>query len=204
MNLEITQEQQKQLDSWAAKRDSILSEIAVVEDINNHLNSTNKELAQSNSTLIEEINQVKGRIEELKIKEGERASLLPIEIASLEAKKTVLETTITALEGDTKELEIKKSSLLHDVANITGFHDHVFEKVNNLEGIITKTISISSENAKEIENILIMAGNELKKVIEVGEINVEKTNKVIEEIPKMIVDIHRGVIERRNISKIKK
>jgi FtsZ-binding cell division protein ZapB len=203
MNPEITPEQQKQLDSWAAKRDSILAEIAVAEDTKSKLLSTNTNLTQSNTEIADKIQQGIGRIEEIEKKEEERKHLVSSELAELETKKTRLETTVTSLQGDVKELEDKKSSLLRDVANITGFHDHVFEKVNNLEGIVSKTIAISSENAKEIVSILQSAGAELKKVIDVGEANVEKTNKVIIELPKIVVDLHRDIMERRKINKVR-
>lgn len=203
MNPEITPEQNKQLETWAAKRDSILADIAVAEDNKSKLLSTNKELAQSNTSIAEEIQQSKGRLQVLKEQEAERATLVSKEVADLEVKKTGLESTVTSLQGDVKELEDKKSSLLRDVANITGFHDHVYEKVNNLEGIISKTIGISDENAKKIVGILNAAGTELQKVIEVGEKNVEKTNKVILELPKIVVDLHRSVIEKRQFNKVR-
>ena len=203
MNPELTPEQNKQLETWAAKRDSILAEIAVAEDIKSKLLSTNRNLAQNQTELAEEIQQSKGRLQILKEQEEERATLISKDVADLEVKKTGLESTVTSLQSDVKELEEKKTSLLRDVANITGFHDHVFEKVNNLEGIVSKAVGISEENAKKIVEILNAAGAELQKVIDVGERNVEKTNRVILEIPKMVVDIHRSVIERRQFNKVR-
>jgi hypothetical protein len=140
----------------------------------------------------------------LKISEDERASLLPKEISLLETKKTLLETTITALQSDVKELEGKKSGILHDVVNITAFHDHVHEKATELEGIVAKNLGVSDENSKKLIEILNMAGLELQKVIDIGERNIEKTNKMISEIPKIVVDLHRSVLERRIINKNRK
>lgn len=196
-------EQTKQLDSWAAKRDSILGEIAVLRTEKEKEKTEVTNLAQSKTSIYNDIQQGIGRLEEIKKQEAERASLLPKEISDLEVKKTGLETNVTALQGDVKELEEKKSSLLRDVANITAFHDHVHEKALGLENIVATNLGLSDENSKKFIEILNTAGLELQRVIDIGEQNVEKTNKMIGEIPKMIVEMHRGIIERRNINKVR-
>ncbi len=203
MNPELTPEQQAQLNNWVGQRDSILKEIANARVEEEKLNTSNKNLSQSNTEIANKIQQGIGRLEEIDRREAERKTLVSAEVAGLETKKTGLETTVTSLESDVKSLGERKSELLRDVANITGFHDHVFEKVNSMEGIVSKVVGISSENATKITQILESAGVALQKVVDVADRNVEKTNKVILDIPQMLVDIHKGVMEKRTIIKVR-
>lgn len=200
---ELTPEQQAMLNTWVGQRDSVLKEIANARVEEEKLLTSNKDLSQSNTEIANKIQQGIGRLEEIEKHEAERKNLVSSELVTLESKKTALETTITSLEGDVKQLGENKTELLRDVANITGFHDHVFEKAHGLVGIISESITVSQETGQKIVALLEAAGVELQKVIDVGEKNVDKTNKLVLEIPQLIVDLHKGVIERRTITKIR-
>ena len=64
---EDTKEQKQQLVTWAEKRDSLLSEIAILKDSKLKLERANKELADSNSDIESRMLVIQGRIQELKI-----------------------------------------------------------------------------------------------------------------------------------------
>ncbi len=191
------------LKSWVSQRDALLTEISNKKCEKDKLNEECINLSDSSTEITTKIIESRGRLDELTKKEEEFSKVIKTDTAYLILEKTDLQTKNEGLKIENKLLEEKKNGLLQDVANITGFHDHIFEKVNNLEGIVSKTIAISTDNAKEIESVLRSAGAELKKVVDIGEANVNKTNKLVLEIPKIIVDLHRDIIERRKINRVR-
>jgi len=62
---EITPEQQKQLDSWAIQRDTILKEISDANTEKDNLTKGNIILAESNTEISNKVQQSVGRLEEL-------------------------------------------------------------------------------------------------------------------------------------------
>lgn len=199
----LTPEQKKQLNSWVSQRDSILLAIAEKKTESEQLTVKNKELASSNTEIADRIQQSVGRLAELDKKEEERGKFVTAEVASLEVRKSVLQTEVTSLEGDIVVLTEKKKNLGDDISAISKIHEAVFARTGDIERIVGETVKINSSNAQEIKNILGEAGIELKKVIDIGEKNVDVTNKLILEVPKLIVDIHKDVLERRHFNRHK-
>ncbi len=197
----LTPEQNNQLLSWASKRDSILLDIANKTTDRDHLIAINKDLASSNTEITDRIQQSIGRLEEINKKEEERATLIRADIVVLEAKKSILQTEISTHEFEIKTLLDKKESLNNDIATSIKIHESILSRSSDIERLIGETVTLNATNSREIANILVEAGNELQKVIDIGEKNITKTNAVILEIPKMIVDLHKDVLERKKIAK---
>ena len=198
---ELTPEQKKQLGAWVVQRDAILKSIAEKRDEEQKLIVNLKNLAESQTDLLNRIQQSIGRIEELKKKEEEFGTLTTSENAGLRVIKSQLQTEITGHRTEIEALKETKLVLTESIAVLTNLHDKVFDKVNGLESIVGGTVKIASENATEINNILITAGAELQKIIDISEKNVEKTNQLILEIPKIVVDLHRDVLQRKIIAR---
>lgn len=203
MNQDLTPEQKEMLTTWVGQRDSLLKEISELRIQQESLVVSNKNLSESNTEIANKIQQSIGRLEELKKKEEERISLIDINISENLKKKSLLEVEISKLLSEISFLKDNKENLFNDIKNITSTHELIFNQTGNISRIINETVILNSENTRQIKNILVDAGNELEKITKFAEKNVEVTNKAILEIPKIIVDIHRDVIERRKISKHK-
>ncbi len=203
MDQKLTREQEKQLVSWVSERDLILLDIANKKTESEKLTITNKNLASSNTEIADRIQQSLGRLEELEKKEKERALLVIAEIAGLSAEKSTLQTQISELKKEILSLKENKNLLTEDIIILTKVQETLSIRANQIEKVITETVTINSSNAREIKNILVEAGIELKKMIDIGSENVAVTNKLVAEIPKIIVDIHRDVLERKKINKHK-
>ena len=197
MDQPLSPEQNKQLTAWAAQRDSILAEIAVKRTENEKLTATNKDLADSNTEISNKVQQSIGRLAELEKQEAARASLTTVENAELAKMKSVLQTEISSLKVEVVTLFESKKGLRDDIEAITKIHEAVFNRVSDIERIIGATVTLNSTNAQQVKNILIEAGIELKKIIDIGAQNVEVTNRAIVQIPRIIMDLHKDVLERR-------
>jgi len=196
-------EQQKQIDSWVSQRDSILLDISIKREESAKLIERNKELASSNTEIADKIQQSEGRLIELSKKETEMAGFTTIENSELKTEKSKLEEEVYRLKISESHLILRKEELNADIEAITKIHESVLKHVGVIEQIVGETVKINSQNAREIKNILVEAGNELIKIIEVAEKNVEVTNRAIVEIPQIILDLHKSVLERRIINKRK-
>ncbi len=199
----LTPEQNKQLTSWASQRDAILIDIGNKKTESEKLTVTNHQLADSNTDISNKIQQSIGRLQELDRQEVNRVAFVLKDVASLDEQKSILQTEVSNLEEKIDELEEKKESLKTDIESITKIHEAVFSRTSEIERIVSETVKINSTNAHDIKTILVEAGIELKKIIDIGRENVEVTNRAINQIPKMIVDIHRDVVERKKAARIK-
>ncbi len=199
----LTLEQNKQLSSWASQRDSILIEIARKKEESEKLVKINNDLGISNTEISNKIQQSIGRLLELDKREEERAMLVSAENAALISRKSILQTEVSSLELEISALKENKKNLHDDIQSITKIHESVFARTSEIERIVGETVSINSANAREIKNILVDAGIELKKIIDIASENVDVTNQAIQKIPKIIVDLHRDVVERRKAARAK-
>jgi uncharacterized protein (DUF3084 family) len=199
----LTAEQKKQLASWVVQRDSILVDIGAKKTENEKLTATNLDFAASNTEISNKIQQSIGRLAELDRVEDARAKLMTCENADLTIQKSTLQAEVSALQSEVASLTATKIGLNADIASVIKIHEAVFTRANDIERIITETVNLSASNAREVKNILTEAGDELKKVIDIGKENVEVTNRAIQQIPQMIVDIHKDVIERKKAARAK-
>jgi hypothetical protein len=69
--------------------------------------------------------------------------------------------------------------------------------------MIGAVTQVNSDNAKELQNLLIEVKNQVKQIIDVNESNVAKTNVVINDLPKIIFDLQRELFERKQFNRIK-
>ncbi len=198
---DITPEQKKQLGTWAVQRDEILKSISDKREEERILTESVNNLSQTKSDIHDEIQRSIGRLEELKKKEEEFALLTTNENALLREEKSVLQTEIVGHQNELVLLKENKAEIVESVGTLTALFEKLFDKTSGLESLIGGIVRVASENATDIKNILITAGAELQKVIDIGERNVEKTNKVLLDIPKIVVDLHRDIINRKMIAR---
>lgn len=203
MENSLTPEQKLQLGSWASQRDSILQEIAEKRVENEKLIEANKNLALSNTEIANKIQQSIGRLEEITKKEKEYISLITLDKADLISEKSVLQSDISYLKKEIELLKENRSVLIENNETLNNTYNKVFIRVSDTENIIEEVVRINSENAREVENILITAGSELKKVVDINSELVAKTNVVINKLPEIIFDIQRDIMERKTLNRVK-
>jgi|AntAceMinimDraft_6_1070360.scaffolds.fasta_scaffold17113_3 chromosome segregation ATPase len=197
MEPEINPEQKAHLNSWAGQRDAILLEISGLKTDKADLQKVNIELLNSNKDVEDRMNVVKGRIEELQIKEKELPEKILKEIASLQSQKSTLEAEIPLLKGTIKILSEHKDSLEKEVASELKTFESIKGNALSLEKVVSHVTEVSEANEKRITSISENLIENLEKIVEVNKKNVEETNYVLDKLPKMMVDLQRrGLISR--------
>jgi len=195
---EITPEQKSQLKTWAGQRDTLLSEISNLQTAKEKLVTSNKEMAEAHSNMNDNMNQVIGRIEELKKKEAELPLLISKEIASLQARKTCLETEITNLSKLVEVLTVQKTSLEKDVSSALATFTVVKDEAITLDGVVDHVVRVSKNNETFINDLVQKLGKSLEEIIEVNKKNVSETNVVIDKLPRMLVEAQKhGLISNK-------
>lgn len=198
MNPELTTEQKEQLKTWAEQRDAITSEILILRTEQERLQKISKDLSVSHTATVTEMNEIKGRIEELKIKENELSSVIAKEVASLQSEKSRLEAVVPALEKLIEVLTSQKTSLEADVS----FALSVFETIKGetvlLSQVVDRVTHVSSSNTARIDSLVNNLAASLEEIIEVNRKNVFETNVVIEKLPAMLVEAQKhGLIKNK-------
>lgn len=195
---ELTTEQKAQLKTWAEQRDSITSEILTLRTEEERLQKTSKELAASHTATIAELNEIKGRIAELKVKESELLSVVSQEVASLQSKKSALEAEIPALEKSIITLTSQKTSLEADVSFALSTFESIKGETLLLNKVVDRVTQVSSSNAAMIDTLVNNLAASLEEIIEVNRKNVFETNVVIEKLPAMLMEAQKhGLIKNK-------
>ena len=199
MEPEITPEQNAQLRAWAGQRDAILSELAILRAEKESLTCSNKELAASNTDLENRANHLLGRIEELTKKEGEMATLTSSEVAAIKIEKAALEGDAASLRREIITLQTSKNLLVETIASATDIYEKVFGRAKVLDEVVEHVTRVSAQNLRDIEMLLGTVKGEVQKVIDVNTENVVKTNRVIEELPRIFFDVQRFTPVKRPV-----
>lgn len=195
---ELTTEQKTQLKTWAEQRDLLTSEILTLRTEQEGLQQTSKELAASHTATVAEMNEIKGRIDELKIKENELLSVVLKDVASLQSKKSALEAEIPALEKLITVLTSQKTSLEADVSFALSAFESVKDETLLLNKVVDRVTQVSSSNAAIIDTIVSNLAASLEEIIEVNRKNVFETNVVIEKLPAMLMEAQKhGLIKNK-------
>jgi len=200
MNPEITMEQQAQLNTWASQRDAILLEISGLENIKGVLLKTNREIAESNKDIADRENVIRGRIEELKINELELPKLLRKEILPLEKEKTLLESKVTSLQKEASLLEEQKMSLRKDIVASLEIFDSLHEKSGTLEKVIGCAVKVSEQNEKDIKKLVDGIISGMEELVSKNNEAILTTNNVIEQLPKVFLEVQRKSLIRNVIN----
>jgi len=195
----MTSEQTEKLETWAGQRDALLSEISSLKTAGETLLATNKSLADSNTDIQTRMDIIRGRIEELKIKESELPPLMLKEVAFLESKKTTLESEITALGKILKVLTVQKISLESDVSSALATFDVVKGEALLLDKIVNDVTVVSKSNTDKINLLVSNLAKSLEEIIEVNRKNVLETNIVVAKVPAMLLELQKNKLIRPKI-----
>lgn len=194
----MTAEQKEKLLTWSGQRDTLLLEISNLRTAEEKLRVTNKDLANSNTDIIAQMNKVQGRIEELKAKEVDLPQVLSKEVAYLESKKSTLESEITLLIKLVEALTTQKTSLEADVSFALSAFDVVKGETLLLDKVVDRVTQVSQANTAKIDLLVSNLATSLEEIVEVNRKNVFETNVVIEKLPAMLMEAQKhGLIKNR-------
>jgi len=199
MAIEMTSEQAEKLETWAGQRDALLLEISNLRKTEEGLQKTNKELAAGNTDIQTRMDVIKGRIEELKIKEAELPPLMLKEVAFLESKKLTLESEIMTLGKLLEVLTTQKVSLESDVSSALATFDVVKGEALLLDKIVNHVTTVSKGNSDKIELLVSNLAKSLEEIIEVNKKNVLETNIVVDKVPAMLIELQKNKLIRTKI-----
>lgn len=198
MDQVITAEQKEQLKTWAGQRDAILLEISGLRDEKKDLQTMNGGLALSCTDIENRMNEVKGRIEELKQKEVELLSLVSKEVASLQSQKSTLEAEIPLLKQVIEALTSQKTLLDFDVALALSQFNSLKDQALLLEKLVAQTNEVGKNNSEKVNLLLSDLAKSLEEIVSVNKKNVFETNVVIEKLPAMMMELQkRGLIKNK-------
>lgn len=200
---DFTPEQKKQLSTWASQRDSILIDIGNKKTESEKLTENNKTLADSNTEISTKIERSKGRLEELEKHEMNRAKFIPQENAILILEKTKLQTEIFNLKSEITTLIDTKKKIIEDIEMLKNVHGTVFNNTNNLEKTITNIVSVCSGNAQLVADILESVEARCRQILTLSSLNIEAHNNVLNEIPKLFVELRKKSLQREVLVKHK-
>jgi len=203
MNEDFLPEQKDQLKTWAGQRDAVLAEISVNKVENEKLMTANRELAASLTRIQNEISQSTGRLEEMTFKENEFNTLIGIQNLELNNQKIYLETRVMDLRTEISVLEAQKDSLVKTLQILSEVNEKVFGRTKEFDENIEKARKTSADNLIETNNLLIALKGEFQKIIDVNAQNVEKTNVVVNQLPRIIFDLQKDIFERKQFNRHK-
>lgn len=192
-------EQNAQLSTWAGQRDAILSAIAVLRTEEESLARSNKELVASNTDLETRANQLIGRIEELVKKEQELATMTSSEVAAIKIEKAALEGDTANLRREIITLQTSKNLLNDTIVSATDIYEKVFNRAKVLDEVVDHVTRVSGQNIRDIELLLAAVKSGVQQVIDVNTENVDKTNRVITELPRIFFDVQRFTPVKRPV-----
>jgi len=188
---EITRDQKEQLTTWAAQRDVLLSEISVIRNEILNLNKTRTDLANSNTDIINQVNQSLGRLKELTEKESEYESVIDMDLANKIVEKTALENKIPELIKQVSILEAQKESLTKTIEILQSVNAGFAEKNIELEKQIGGVIELSEKNANVVNSLMESLKVSTKELIDINTKNVAETNIVLDKLPRMLVELQK-------------
>jgi DNA repair exonuclease SbcCD ATPase subunit len=198
MNPDFSKDQRDNLKTWAEQRDSLLSELSVLRTESEKLQKLNNELAASHTAVIASINEIKGGIAELKIRENELQFIISKEVASLQSQKSTLEAEVAAMSKLVEALTFQKTSLEADVSFALSAFEVIKGETLLLDKVVDRVTEVSATNATRIDLLVTNLATSLEEIIEVNRKNVFETNVVIEKLPAMIVEAQKhGLIKNK-------
>ncbi len=199
----FTPEQQKNLDSWASKRDAILIEIAHEKIEYETLSKLNKDLASSNTEIADKIQQSIGRLEELIKKEKDRALLIVPEIADLSSEKSVLQVQVSSLNKEVTALTNTKSTITEDIKILMELKTILLDSRNFIDMITDKVTTSVSADMKQMDEFVKSLTIAIQNILELSTQNISAHTAVLDQIPKLFVEMKRKSLDREIINKHK-
>jgi hypothetical protein len=191
--------QEENLKTWAEKRDSLLSEVSILEGEKQRLVKENRELAQSGLAIENRLSYLQGQIEEFEKKEKEFALLTSKESAALESHKTFLETEVSNLSKMVTVLSSQKDALSKDIELLVVVKDSAEARTILLNEVVERVSLISEKNATVVEGFFETIKKGSQEIVDINNKNVAATNLVLDKLPAMLLELQRHKLIRERI-----
>lgn len=192
----LTPEQNAQLASWSEQRDAALREISVLTDQKFKLSKEVEGLSASKTLVKDETLKIEGRLEELNKREKEYEEIVSIKVAELEAKKTGLETEVSSLVKEVADLNRKKDVLNEIILSLSSIKERVVDHVNSIESTMKVASDAFAANSDSMIQLVAKLSESVEKIIDINNGNVKKTLEVIEDLPRIYVELRKKTIEK--------
>lgn len=192
--------QTKQLLSWSEQRDSALREVSVLEDKKLTLSKEVEGLSDTKTKIKDDVVGLKGRLNELNEREKEYEVIVSKEVAELEVKKTALELRKSNLEEKISRLEERKEDLARSIELLVSVKEKVSDHVNSIESVMKTASDAFSANSDSMIRLVAQLSESVEKILEINNGNVKKTLEVIEDLPRIYVELRKKTIERTPIN----
>jgi len=199
MDPEILPEQKEKLESWAAKRDALLSEISVLEDQKNNLTKVISEKAVQSTELDNKILRSEGAIKVMDKHEEEYSGVMANEIGDLMAQKASLNAEIVGLKEDIVHYRTQKDLLIETISHLKDAYDRVFSRTEVLDKVVDHVTRVSGDNIREVTNSLSGFVTALDEATEAQNKNIEKANFVITKVPEVFLELQRQVLNKHKM-----
>ncbi len=189
-------EQKKQLASWVDQRDSILADIAILKPQKEKLSDEVKNLAASRTEISDKIQQAIGRLQVIDKQEEIRAGLVTKENSELISQKSVLQAEVASLSSEITVLSDTKIKLKDDIDSFLKINNIIFTNISNLEKVAIEVIDKCYNNAKNVSEIIQPLVDKCKEIISLSTVNIEAHREVLNEIPRLFVELKKKSLER--------
>jgi chromosome segregation ATPase len=193
----FTPAQNKVIETWTEKRDTLLREIGALET---ELSDKRKETTQEGinlDALHKSIAEAKGRLTELQLLEDRHKTSVSIEVSELEARKSRLEAECLAKEEDKKKADIELSRINASIAALSNAHNKMADQAAIVNRVVGEIIETSVNHASETKKIMSEVQIVVTQVIEKGNENVKQTGIVLEKLPRYIFELQKPIRIRR-------
>lgn len=172
------------------------NEVASLRDEKHKLQKNVSELAESKTLIINKINYFNGQSEELKKKEEEIKQTLSTDISVLQIKKTELEGTISSVKKEIESIYKEKGVVEESIKIFKDYKANIKDGNNLVDHIVEHVSRINSQNVKEVDDFMIELKDKVAKIIFLSSSNIEKHNLILDEIPRLFVELQRKSLNR--------
>ena len=143
-------EQEKQILSWTEQRDNLLSEISVLQNTKNTITNSIRELNQSHSEVIGQIQYKKGQLDSLTEEEKKQIKLTLIELVELKKQTTIQQRIVDEKKREVESLNIQKKDIESSLSILIPVYNTVTNQVTALNETIENVVRINNENIQEV------------------------------------------------------
>ena len=143
-------EQEKQILSWTEQRDTLLSEISVLQNTKNTITNSIRELNQSHSEVIGQIQYKKGQLDSLTEEEKKQIKLTLIELVELKKQTTIQQRIVDEKKREVESLNIQKKDIESSLSILIPVYNTVTNQVTALNETIENVVRINNENIQEV------------------------------------------------------
>jgi len=124
-------------------------------------------------------------------KEVERKNLVSTDLLVLEKQKTTLESSITSLSGDVRDLILQKNDLIILIKFLTETHKEIFDRTGILQEVIGHVKKISEGHISDLNIFFNTLKKNIQEIIDLNSENTKQTKIVLEKLPLAILQFRR-------------